>query len=218
MRRYSFLALVLSFVLAACSGGTDLGPPSGWMSDGADRWWLEGTDTEVAFRNLETLEDMGVTVYEDIDMGASVQNRIIELYRANPEIVDSLFAVHGVPAVEAGAPDAGDRTAQREEMVQALNREMARHFRQPLVNGDVDAGIVFPDSLRQMGVSGQVVMQVYVDDQGAPQAIELIEGTHPSLDALSMQAATRMRWYRSWVITDGEERYIPGWTRVTLRY
>ena len=212
-----FALTVLALVFAACSGGGDLGPPAGWTADG-DRWWQEGADTDRAFRDLETLEDMGVTVYEDVDMGASVQNRMIELYRSNPELVDSLFAVHGLPAVQDGAPDAGDRTAQREQMVTAINRELARHYRQPLIKPDVPVERVYPDSLRSAGVGGQVVLQVYVDSEGVPQAIEKLEGAHPTLDALSMQTATKMRWTRPWVITDGQERYVPGWTRLTLRY
>ncbi len=216
MRRSVLLPFVLCLLLSACAGEPDLGPPEGWTGEGADRWWMEGTDTATAFRDLETLEAMGVTVYEDVDLGASVQNRMIELYRTNPALVDSLFAVHGLPVVREGAADAGDRTARREQMVTAINHELARYYRQPLVK--TQAQTVYPDSLREAGVGGQVVLQVYVDDQGAPLAVEKVEGAHPTLDALTMQMATQTRWTRPWVITDGQERYVPGWTRLKLTY
>lgn len=215
MRPFALLPFALGLLLTACSGD-DLGPPDGWTGQGTDRWWIEGVDTSLAFRDLETLEGMGARVYEGEDLGASVQNRMIELYRTNPELIDSLFAVHGLPAVQDGAADAGDRTAQREAMVTAINREMARHYRQPLVK--TQAQPVYPDSLREAGVGGQVVLQVYVDDQGHPLAVEKVEGANPTLDALTMQVATQTRWTRPWVITGGQERYVPGWTRLKLTY
>ena len=195
-----------------------MGPPAGWTGDGADRWWRTDADTSGAFRNLETLEDMGVRIVEEVDLASSVQNRIIGLYRSNPELLDSLFAEEGLPIVEAGAADAGDRTAQREALVTAVNTEMARHYRQALVKPDPPLEQVYPDSLRNAGIGGQVVLQIKVDAAGDPFAIEKLEGVHPTLDALAMQAATKLDWTMPWVITGSESRNVPSWTRLTITY
>jgi TonB family protein len=206
--------------LAACGGGggADLGPPAGWTGDGAGRWWREGADTTGVFRDLETLQAMGVRVYDDVDLAPSVQERMVELYRTNPELVDSLFAEVALPIIERGVEGAGDRTAQREQLVTEVNREMARVYRQPLVDPASAPELVYPDSLRQAGVGGRVVLQVYVDAAGDPVALETVGSVHPTLDALAMRAAAGMDYTMPWVITGRQSRNVPGWVRVTIPY
>jgi hypothetical protein len=220
MRLLRLLSAALCLpLLAACGGGGgDLGPPSGWTSDGAHRWWRAGADTAGVFRNLATLEAMGVRLYEDVDLGPAVQNRMVELYRSNPELVDSLFAEVALPILRRGAAGAGDRTAQREALVNEINREMARVYRQPLVNPASAPERVYPDSLRSRGVGGRVELQVYVDAAGDPVAVEAVETVHPTLDALAMRAATGMDYTMPWVITGRQSRNVPGWLRVGVPY
>ncbi|NNF59268.1 MAG: hypothetical protein HKN04_13615 [Rhodothermaceae bacterium] len=219
MRLVRFFAAAVCLVTLAACGGSEVGPPAGWTGDGTDRWWRSDADTTGSFRSLETLEDMGVQIHEDVDLASSVQNRIIGLYRSNPEVLDSLFAVHGLPIVEAGAPDAGDRTAEREALVTAVNTEMARYYRQALVKPDPPLEQMYPDSLRNAGVGGQVVLQIRVDEGGNPFAIEKIEGVHPTLDALAMRAATKLEWTMPWVVTGSQGgRNVPSWTRLTITY
>ena len=205
-------------LLAACGGGGDLGPPAGWTGDGDARWWRAGADTTGVFRNLETLEVMGMQMYEDVDLAPSVQQRMIELYRTNPALVDSLFAEVALPIIERGAEGAGDRTAQRERLVTEVNTAMARVYRQPLVDPSSAPELVYPDSRRQAGVGGRVVLQVYIDAAGDPVAIETVEGVHPTLDALTMRAATGMDYTMPWVITANRSRNVPGWVRVAIPY
>ena len=189
--------------LAACGGGgSDLGPPDGWTGVDASRWWRVGADT----------------TGEDVDLAPSVQQRMVELYRTNPELVDSLFAEVALPIIRRGADGAGDRTAQREQLVEDVNREMARHYRQPLVKPESAPELVYPDSLRQAGVGGRVELQVYVSAAGDPVAIETIMPVHPTLDALAMRAAAQMDYTMPWVITGSQSRNVPGWVRVTIPY
>lgn len=207
--------LIFGFLFCACGGGaSDLGPPTGWVSDGGQKWWLAETDTTGLYRNLETLESMGVRVFEDVDLGPSVQNRLLEFYRSNPELVDSVFVEHGLPIVERGARDIADRTEQRERLNTDAYLAMVDHYRDARPNTEVDAGITYPDSLRNAGVGGRVVVQAYVNEEGEPVALGVIEHAHPTLDALTMQVVTRMRWFSA--SHDGNP--VGSWVRVAIPY
>src|SRR5690625_7830996 len=62
MKRAVLLLLTpLVFLLAACGGGSSYNPgaPDGWEADGA-KWWIEGVDTSVGFRDLTSLQTMDV--------------------------------------------------------------------------------------------------------------------------------------------------------------
>ncbi len=200
--------------MAACGGQADLGPPAGWEGDGADKWWRIGTDTTGAFRNLETLESMGIHVFEDIDLAPSVQNRMIEFYRSNPEIVDSVFVEFGLPVVERGDPSIVDRTELRERLVTDAYREMVDYYRDARPDPNVQIEKVYPDSLRESGVTGAVEMQIFVSAEGAPLAIDKLSGAGPTLDAFAMQAVTKMRW----VHAGYSGVAVPSWTRMTITY
>ncbi len=214
MRISALLVVYVAFTFAACSGQADREPPSGWTSDGADRWWRANADTTGTFRNLETLESMGVQVFEDVDLAPSVQNRMLEFYRSNPEIVDSVFVEHGLRIVERGDPSITDRTELRERLLTDAYLEMVRYYRDARPDPTVQIEKVYPDSLRDQGVTGQVEIQIRVNTEGEPVAIEKLSGTHPTLDVLAMQAITRMRWIHA-----GHEGVaVPSWTRVTITY
>ena len=179
MTRSSLVVCALLLTLAACTGGTDLGPPADWSAEGTERWWRSDADTTGVFRNMETLDAMGVRLYDDVPLGLSVQDRLVGLYRTNPELVDSVFAAQGLPILETADPNAADFIGERDRMATAVNREMAQHYRQALAK---PFGLPpVPDSLQSQ--AGPVVLQVYVDANGEPLAIEKIEGAHPVLDA-----------------------------------
>ena len=214
MRPAAVLLVSFGFLSAACGGQADLGPPAGWEGDGADRWWRTDADTAGAFRNLETLETMGVQVFEEVDLAPSVQNRMLEFYRTNPEIVDSVFVEHGLPVVERGDPTIRDRTELRERLVTDAYREMVRYYRDARQDPDVPVEKVYPDSLRERGVTGQVEVQIRVNAEGEPVAIKKLSGVDPTLDALAMQAITKMRWIHA-----GHEGVaVQSWTRMTITY
>lgn len=228
---------VLVVVVAACSGGatSDQGPPEGWTGQ-AERWWRVGVDTNRTFRDLETLASMGVTDAEaDAVMAAdrrsaqgevlvrqwsrTVRQDLVRLFRNHPEVVDSLFEQHVVPDI-AEADVTGPRAETAEALKQAAYRTLRSHFQEPqtaLQLGD-DIPVPYPDSLRRRGVEGRVRMQVYVDEEGEPTAIELIEGVHPVLDAIAMRAATQMRWRPAYLMRSGRWASIPAWTRFSVRF
>lgn len=214
MRSAAVLLVFLGFLSAACGEQADLGPPAGWAGDSADRWWRMDADTAGAFRDLQTLESMGVRVFEEVDLASSVQNRMLEFYRTNPEIVDSVFVERGLPIVERGDPTIRDRTELRERLVTDAYRAMVRYYRDARQDPEVRVEKVYPDSLRERGVTGQVEVQIRVNAEGEPVAIEKLSGAEPTLDALAMQAVTKMRW----VHAGHEGEAVPSWTRVTITY
>ena len=207
MLRLSLCLLALA-VLAGCESAPDLGPPPGWNADGLERWWQEGVDTSVAFRDLETFEAMGLSERPDgkrVEGPAhrNIQQNLIALYRNQPEVVDSLFGVIAVPLIDEQA-----QQSDRDKLVQEINREMNRVFFYPRPAPDSDVTISYPDSLRQAGIGGSVKMQVYLSEDGEPLAIKLVDSVNPTLDAIAMRATTQKTWsparmrsgpMRSWV-------------------
>ena len=235
MPRSAFSAFLLAVLVAACAGpeaAPDLSPPEGWQ--GTDtRWWRDGADTSGVFRNLETLADMGVSGAEaaggsNLGLAApSVQQRfewgikesLIQLYRNEPEVVDSLFERHAAPQLD-GAVSTGTLRPQIEAQQRKIYKMLRNHFREPLTKLTVgeDVGVTYPDSLRQQGIEGTVRTQVYIDAEGEPVAIELIERVHPVLDALAMRATTEMRWRPAYRLRSGSWIAIPSWSRFRVRF
>lgn len=203
-----FVGILALVILAGCESAPDLGPPPGWNAVGLERWWRDGVDTTVAFRDLETFEAMSLSERPDGKRTEgpahrNIQQNLIALYRNAPETVDSLFGVIAVPMIDERAAD-DDRDALEQE----ITREITRVFFYPRPAPDQDVQIAYPDSLRQAGIGGDVKMQVYLSEDGEPLAIKLVDSVHPTLDAIAMRATTQKRWIpaavqgdtmRSWV-------------------
>lgn len=207
------LALVV-LSLAACGAPEPIVPPEGWQ--GTDtRWWAPGTDTSVAFRDLSSLEAMGIEPASD-DFAAWVQEQLLPIYRSHPEIVDSVFTAGVVPTL---APPADGFTFQSE--ASALANDVKRDFYQRYnhtqkIPGE---GISVPDSLQN--VSGEVVLQVYVNRDTQPVAVQLLEGTGTALDQIAMRDAATGSYTEAWVRpTAGQSAgvKIPSWVRITQRF
>ena len=209
------LSVFLALLVAGCGGGSpDLGAPAGWQADGLDRWWQEGVDTSVAFRDLEEFEAMGLGDRPDGlraegPVHRNVQRQLRPLYRNHPEVVDSLFTEIAVPMIDESGGE-GDRDA----LVGRINRALGEAFVYPRPAADSDVTIVYPDSLGAAGVGGDVRMQVYLDETGEPLAIKRIEPVHPTLDAIAMRATTEKRWRPATL--DGEP--IRSWVRSTIAF
>ncbi len=204
-------------LLAACAGeeaAPDLGPPEGWT--GADGlWWREGFDTTGVFRDLETLGEMGVAESRSL-FTQSVKQSLIRLYRNDPEIVDSLFEKHVAPKIKV---DAG--MDYRKEVDQYKRRGLDlidNHYRAPRARLRLgqDIPVPYPDSLLQQRISGKVYTQIYLDPEGEPQAIALLEGVHPALDAIAMRAVTQQRWTPAYLLQKGRWRQLPAWDRFNV--
>ena len=191
------LASVLLLGLAACTGSApETGPPEGWVADGTDRWYRAGTDTSVAFRDLSTISAMGVAREDDGEFVRWAQEEMTALYRTNPEVVDSVFGAEFMDDLQAEAP-AGDDYA---EAAQALVARVGRDFYQrynPTQKIPRAEPMTIPDSLAS--VTGAVVLQVYVDENNQPLAVQKLEGTGTSLDAMMMRDAATASYTDAWV-------------------
>lgn len=209
------------------------GPPEGWEGD-ATRWWLADKDTTNYFRDLESLESMNVVGSELVYMGTAavssdsevrsqfkraVKRSLIRMYRNEPQIVDSLFESTMGPKIE-NVQFTSDPAGDVEKFKKDSYKVLRRHFREPLTRLKLgtDVPVIYPDSLRTMEIKGEVKLQVYLNAEGEPQSVELLEGIHPILDQSAMDATTRMRWMPAYVEDDREWKAIPSWARFRITF
>lgn len=239
------LLWMAAFLFAGCiqEPGVAFGPPEGWQAAPAAqeagavprRWWQAGVDTSRAFRRLETLQEMGVdhrglTYAAGVSVAAqgdvarphfieAVKRSLIRLYRNEPEVVDSLFERFVTPKIEA-ADLAGNTSEEVERFKREGYRLIGNNFQEPrtALRIGTDVPIAYPDSLREREVGGSVRTQVYLDAEGHPQAIELLEGVHPVLDQIAMEATARMRWRPAYLMRNGNWRPVPSWVRFNITF
>ena len=226
---------VLVFVTYGCAEETPLrqGPPEGWEGN-ATMWWQADQDTTSFFRDLESLETMQVAGSEVVYLGKgavgserevrqqfkkAVKQSLIRMYRNEPAIVDSLFEQYMAPRIEK-VKFTSDPGGDVEKFKKDAYKQLRRHFREPLTTLKLgtDVPVMYPDSLRQLEVAGEVKLQVYLNAEGEPQSVELLEGVHPMLDQSAMDATTRMRWMPAYVEDDGEWKAIPSWARFRINF
>ena len=220
-----------------------LGPPPGWQSDGA-RWWQVGLDTTGVFRDLETLQAMGVRGMDWTFTGnmplsqrkaeteqqliRAVKQSLVRLFRNEPEVVDSLFERFVVPKIPT-VRRTGDLGADVEQFKQLGYRTISRHFREPrtirrLVSfktkemGESDILVPYPDSLQARGIGGKVGLQVYINEKGEPLALEVLDPVHPVLDDLALQATIEMRWQPAYLLQVSKARPRPAWARFNVNF
>lgn len=228
------LVLVSLVFLAACEVQPEIPttPPEGWSQDDM-RWWRTGTDTTKMFRDLATLQTMGIAQEEEIiyttnlrsdhgskvftlQLSRAVKQSLIRLYRNQPELVDSLFEKFVQPKIEKAQPS-GDLSGQVDRYKKEGLRIIHRHFSAPRSKTKVgiDIPLELPDSLRH--VSGRIQFQVYLDDQGLPQSVTLLEGVHPIVDAVALHANTQATWYPAQLLEKGRRSVtVPSWVRYAL--
>ncbi len=218
-------------LLAGCSSsenGNATEAPPDWET-ASDRWWKSGTDTSEAFRNLESLEAMGLT--EEVTFAASAtgitdeqaarqaKSNVLPLYRHEPQVVDSIFAQYVAPELEKAVAAGGDAREAVDQFKNTSYDLLRDHFNEPrerLALGE-DVDVTYPDSLRQTA-SGEVQMQVRLNAEGEPVAVELLEGVHPTLDRIAMRTATQMRWDPAQVAQGSEWQPIPSWVRFAVHF
>lgn len=221
-------------MLAGCGGGEGdpAAPPSGWNAT-ETRMWASDVDTSEVFRNLSSLEAMGI-VGEDVTFSSgsvsqeqfqgAVKRSLLELYRSNPAVVDSLFGEHAVPVLQDA--DLGSDIVEEGKIKQKVLDKYSQkalkaideHYEQPIIQEGI-TGLPYPDSLRTEENSGRVEVQVHVTTDGTVDAVEVVEGTHPVLNAIIMRAAaTETTWNPTYVTQDGEQTPYPGWGRLSTNF
>lgn len=222
-------------VLAGCGGGggDPAAPPSGWEAS-ETRMWKENVDTSKVFRNLTSLSSMGI-IEQDFALEAGgvsqeqftngIKQSLESLYRSNPTTVDSIFEEHAASTLE-DADLSGTVIEDGQLKPKLLNKYKNKafktikdHYKQPKLNEGV-SGITYPDSLRTQENSGRVELQMHVDSTGAVDAVEVIEGTHPTLNVIAMKAATETTWEPAYIRqgTGEEWKPVPGWGRSPIKF
>ncbi|MEF8796006.1 MAG: energy transducer TonB [Salinivenus sp.] len=224
----------LFLILAGCGGGggDPAAPPSGWNAT-ETRMWAPDVDTSEVFRNMSSLEAMGI-IGEDVAFGSgsvsqeqfqnAVKRSLLELYRSNPAVVDSLFEEHAVPVLQDA--DLGSDIVEEDKIKQKILdkygqkalKAVDEHYEQPIIQEGI-TDLPYPDSLRTEENSGRVEVQVHVTADGTVDAVEVVEGTHPVLNAIIMRgAATATTWNPAYVTQDGEQTPYPGWGRLSTNF
>lgn len=227
--------LVLAFLSLHCTSesGALPTPPDGWV--GAEgKWWQEGIDTSLAFRDMETLRSMGLYEEEVLAANASVARRsglakerltvavkqsLLPLFRNDPERIDSLFTLFVEPKIDGAdlSQNLGDLAASFKKKGYDALRNHYREPRKALELG-TDVPLVYPDSLKKQNVGGKVTMQVRLNNEGKPVAIGLLEPVHPVLDALAMEATTKMEWRPAYYMQNGRWKEAPAWIRFSITF
>ena len=213
---HTFLLFTWMLVMAGCNQEQPTGPPEGWQS-ADNRWWQSEVDTSRALRNLETLEVMEVEE-ESGSFIQAVQEEFLPLYRNRPAVVDSLFEAYVRPVAEEA--DRSDFEAAVDRVRKEGYETLREHFQEPQAALELgsDVPVLYPDSLRQAGAGGEVKMQVFLNEEGQPKAIKLVEGVHPVLDESAMRAAAKMEWRPAYLKVNGAWEAIPSWTRYSLTF
>ncbi len=235
VNRVYFVITLLLIISSGCTSESSFtyGPPAEWEGVEAT-WWKASQDTTGLFRDLETLESMKVTGTENIylanasmtrvsdareQFARAVKRSLIRMYRNEPAIVDSLFEKFLTPKISE-VKFTNDPVKDVEKFKKTSYKLLLRHFREPRTRLELgsDIKVVYPDSLRKQGIQGSVKLQVYLDDEGNPLTVELIEGVHPVLDQLALVATTKMRWLPAYVERKRDWHPIPSWTRFRITF
>lgn len=239
--RWTAPFLAALFLIAGCSGGGDpTAPPDGWQTTEM-RWWQEGVDTSEVFRTLESLTAMGIldekaklqpggTVSQE-QFNAAIKQSLVRLYRNNPTIVDSLFEEYAVPKLENAdlSGEILDDSGKLKTKILENNKKKAydaisEYFREPQRSKSPD-NIMWPDSLRSEEYTGVVELQVHLSVEGEgdnavarADAVEVLSGTHPTLNRIAMKAATQAVWEPAYLLRDGNWTPVESWVRFDIPF
>lgn len=219
MRPAATLAAVFAaLALTACAEpGPPATPPEGWTAEG-DRWWIPGTDTSAAFRDLETIAAMDVVREDEPEFVRWFQEEMTELYRTNPEVVDSVFGAQFIEEVRAGLPQGDDYAEASTGLVRRVQTDFYQRYNPAQVVPGAEP-LAVPEELSD--VSGRVVVQVYVNPEKEPVAVKLVEGTGTALDQMAMRRAVENEFTDAWVrprAGRGAGQNVPNWVRIASTF
>lgn len=234
MMRWTATLLTGFLLLIGCSGGGNpAAPPDGWQAT-ETRMWEEGVDTAEVFKNLDSLSTMGVvdarpkiSTSGDVSHDqfvAAIKQSLLKLYRNNPALVDSLFKKHAAPQLEdvdLSGDVVGEGGQLKPDLLQKNKKTayeaITEYFREPQRKEGAD--LVYPDSLRRdEEASGEVQLQVHIDSSGSVDAVQVLRGAHPTLDAIAMKAATKTVWEPAYQLVDGEWQGRSSWARFSVNF
>lgn len=211
-------ALLAAALLSACAEpGPPAEPPEGWVAESPTRWYAAGADTAAAFRDLSTLEAMGVA-RDDSELVRWTQEKMTDLYRTDPETVDSVFAADYLDEVRAGVPGGDEYGPAAEAMVNRIKTDFFQRYNPARYQQPAEP-LAVPDSLA--GAAGVITTQVYVDRDNRPTAVMLIEGTGTALDQVMMRRAVESTFTDAWVRPEPGNSAgvkIPSWVRISSNY
>lgn len=228
------LFLVVVFLVGCAPEETaETGPPDGWQAEGT-RWWRTDVDTTGSFRDLETLDSMGALGADAQYLATpnlaqqrtsqrqwfkrAVKQSLIPLYRNQPEIVDSLFERHVTPMLEEVTLSTNPRAEVERLKRKSYQFLHKNYFQAPQTKLEIGSDIELPDALRKRQGAGAVRIQAYVNEEGEPLTLHLLEGVDPELDGMALRAMTEMRWRPAYTMRKGRWVAIPAWARFSVNF
>lgn len=218
MPRCTVAFVVAFFSVAAfstgCSEPNPSEPPEGWVSEG-DRWWHADADTVGVFRDLSSIDAMGVERAEG-EYGRYIQDQLEPLYVSNPDVVDSLYVNVVASVIEEANRDGRDAPS----VVEELSRELRSLYRQPIADPAEAVNVDFPPDFS----GGRSVIVVHVvpvadseESEARADAAWVVESVGSEVDAQLLANAARRNYFSGWVIIDprtNANRTIGGWIRL----
>lgn len=209
------LLIAAAALLAACSepAGPPADPPEGWVAESPTRWYAPGADTSAAFRDLSTIEAMGVA-RDDSEFVRWAQETMTDFYRTNPEVVDSVFGADYLAEIQSSAAVENDAA---KTMVDRIKTEFYQRYNPSQYRPE--ATFAIPADLAN--ADGIITTQVYLAPDKQPLAVMLLEGTGTALDQMMMRRALDGTYTDAWVReTAGQSQgvNVPNWVRISSNY
>lgn len=218
-------ALLALFVFSGCAQEQGVRLNEAWQQDGA-RYFVTGADTSGLFRNVETLEEMGLPLPARNDRDArgwidrNLRRELIVLYRHAPEVVDSLYRARVMSLVAEAPTPAGGLTDVVEELKRPAERTLLQAFRQPspMKRLGVDIQVPFPDSLKARLTEADVRTQVAINAEGQPMAVHVLEPVHPVLEVIAVNAIAQQEWNPAYVLRGRQFEALPVFVRYNVLF
>lgn len=218
-------ALLALFVFSGCAQDRGVTLNENWQQDGA-RFFVSGVDTSNLFRNLETLEDMGLALPARNDRDArnwidrNLRRELVVLYRHAPEVVDSLYRARVTTLVEQAPTPAGGLSDVVSELKRPAERTLLQAFRQPspMKKLGIDIQVPFPDSLKARLTEADIRTQVAIDAEGRPLAVRILEPVHPVLETIAVNAIAQQQWNPAYVLRGRAFEALPVFVRYNVLF
>ena len=158
------------------------------------------------------LSDREDGYYNDEAVVMNIQMQLLELYRTNPEIADSLFGAVAMPIIRQDAVP-GQSESERREVLRRIMRNYNDILLPPRGLVSEQRDIIIPDSLR--GIGGVIRMQIRLDEEGVAQAGLVVNGVHPVLDRIVLRNYVDRLWQPAYL--GPERKSIASWVHSAVQ-